>query len=101
MIYLVLWQNEARKFRVRFARGPHYSAVTTCESCAAKLSYFFPVRPYEAVQGPKPPVPVSTCDVFFSNTRIRDYHVHNHIINCTTSRNRNKNAGMDFILTLK
>ncbi|XP_041453532.1 uncharacterized protein LOC121406586 [Lytechinus variegatus] len=58
LLFVIKVKNEARKFRVRFAKGPHPTAVATCEECAAKLSYFFPVRPFEPVEKPKSPVQI-------------------------------------------
>ncbi|XP_030829598.1 uncharacterized protein LOC115919724 [Strongylocentrotus purpuratus] len=72
LLFVIKVKNEARKFRVRFARGPHHSAVATCENCAAKLSYFFPVRPYEAMERPKPPVQIAEKEVLKGEVSVQE-----------------------------
>ncbi|XP_072175819.1 meiotic recombination protein REC114-like isoform X2 [Diadema setosum] len=46
--------NEARKFRVRFAKGQRSSGEAMCDDCVSCLSFFFPVKLFEPPRNNEP-----------------------------------------------
>ncbi|XP_071483701.1 meiotic recombination protein REC114-like [Diadema antillarum] len=56
LLFVIKIKNEARKFRVRFAKGQRSSGEAMCDDCVSCLSFFFPVKLFEPARNLEPSV---------------------------------------------
>ncbi|XP_072175818.1 meiotic recombination protein REC114-like isoform X1 [Diadema setosum] len=54
LLFVIKIKNEARKFRVRFAKGQRSSGEAMCDDCVSCLSFFFPVKLFEPPRNNEP-----------------------------------------------